>query len=261
MTDTVTRKGQTVIMGRAKMDSKSISSTAQTIIGHTGLIARVLFFKQVPLFADLTESELTMLVTDFVRRDFKQGETIFQQGDPGEVLYLIESGQVRIFVHGKDGQEWSVIVHGAGDIFGEMALIDNLPRSASAVAVEDTAVYFLSRTQFLDHMRRATQLSLNFMKALSVRLRYSTNQMGNLALLDIPSRLARKLLDLARTHGQPDSDGTRITFTQSELAAMIGATRESINKSLGTFKRQDLIRVEPGSITILNMEALQEIGS
>ena len=261
MTNTVTHKGRTAIMGRAKMDSNSALPTAQTIIGHQSLIARLLFFKQVPLFADLTDSELTALVTDFVRREFKQGETIFQQGDPGEVLYLIESGQVRIFVHGRDGQELSVILHGAGDFFGEMALIDDLPRSASAVATEGTAVYVLARDRFRDHMRRSSHLAMNFMKSLSLRVRYSSELMGNLALLDVPSRLARKLLDLAQTHGEETADGIRInpTLTQSDLASMIGTTRESINKSLGYFKRQDLIRVEQGSITILDREALKEI--
>ena len=226
-------------------------------------MTRLIFFKQVPLFADLTDSELTALVKDFMRREFKAGEAIFQQGDPGQVLYLIETGQVRIFVHGSDGQETSVVFYGAGDVFGELAVIDGLPRSASAAAMEDTGVYCLSRDLFREHMRRAPQLALNFMKALSVRVRYTTRQVGNLSLLDVPSRLARKLLDLAQNYGQVQFDGVKIklALTQSELANMTGTTRESINKTLGNFKRQNLIRVEQGHITILDPDGLREISA
>lgn len=235
----------------------------KTLVGKTSLLTRLLFFKQVPLLADLTDSELTDLAKDFVRREFRQNETIFAQGDPGQVLYLIEKGQVRIFVHGAEGHERPVIYYGPGDIFGELAVIDGLPRSASAVAMEDTAMFCLNRDRLRDHMRRTPQLAFNFMKALSVRVRHTTDQVGNLALLDVPSRLARKLLELAQSHGQVEADGVRINLnlTQSELASAIGATRESINKALGNFKRQGLIRMEQGQITIIDPDALREISS
>ncbi|HLB49281.1 MAG TPA: Crp/Fnr family transcriptional regulator [Anaerolineales bacterium] len=238
-------------------------STDQTLVGKSNLTSRLIFFRQVPLFAELTESELAELVKDFARREFRQGESIFAQGDPGQVLYLIESGQVRIFVHGSEGHERPVVFYGSGDIFGELAVIDGLPRSASAEATENTVVYTLSRDLFREHMRRAPQLALNFMKALSVRVRHTTDQVGNLALLDVPSRLARKLLELAQNHGQVEAEGVRInlTLTQSELASMIGATRESINKALGNFKRQSLIRMEQGHIIIVDPDSLREISS
>lgn len=238
-------------------------STHQTLVGKNNLTSRLIFFRQVPLFAELTESELAELVKDLARREFKQGESIFAQGDPGQVLYLIESGQVRIFVHGSEGHERSVVFYGSGDIFGELAVIDGLPRSASAEATENTVVYTLNRDLFREHMRRAPQLALNFMKALSVRVRHTTDQVGNLALLDVPSRLARKLLELAQNHGQVEAEGVRVnlTLTQSELASMIGATRESINKALGNFKRQGLIRMEQGHIIIVDPDLLREISS
>lgn len=241
----------------------SFSPTAQTIVGRKSLVTRLLFFKAVPLFTDLTDAELMALVRDFARREFKAGESIFQQGDPGEVLYLIESGEVRIFVQGREGQELSFIMHGPGDIFGEMALIDNLPRSAGAVATEDTALYALPRDQFRDHMRRSFQLAMNFMIALSMRVRYTGEMMGNLALLDVPSRLANKLVELAQTQGLAEENGIKIkkALTQSELASMLGTTRESINKSLGNFKKQNLLKVEQGYITIFNLEALKAITS
>jgi len=241
-----------------------VSPTAQTMLSKAGLVKRLMFFKEVPLFADVTDAELMALVQDFVRREFKNGESIFQQGDPGEVIYLIESGQVRIFVHGAVGQELSMIVHGAGDMFGEMSVIDGLPRSASAQATEDTIVYALSRDNFRKHLRRSTQLAMNFMKALSLRVRYSSEMVGNLALLDVATRLARKLFELTQTHGEQHGDGSiriSMALTQSDLASMIGTTRESINKALGNFKRQGLLKQEQGNIVIVNMDALKDINS
>ncbi len=226
-------------------------------------MARVDFLKQVPLFDGLKDAEFEALAKDFVQLQFHSGEMVFQQGDPGEALYLIESGQVRIFVAGDEGQESSVNLFGPGDVFGELAVIDDLPRSASVTAMDMTVVHRLTRAAFRDHMRRAPQLALNFMRALSVRLRYSTQQMGNLALLDVPSRLARKLIELAETHGVSDPQGTRLnlTLTQSDLASLIGTTRESINKALGTFKRRGFIHAPPqGPIIITDLEALRELG-
>ena len=229
----------------------------------TRVIARLEFLKRLPLFADLPEPEIVALSEDFVAHQYRQGEAIFYQSDPGQALYLIESGQVRIYVQNETGQETSINVCSAGDIFGEMAVIDGLPRSASAVAMENTIVYFLSRDRFREHLRRSPQLALNFMRALSVRVRYSTQQLGSLAVQDVPQCLARKLLELAQQHGQVETAGVRISLSlnQSDLASLIGATRESINKALGTFRRNGYILVEQSRITIVDPDALREISS
>jgi CRP/FNR family transcriptional regulator/CRP/FNR family cyclic AMP-dependent transcriptional regulator len=219
--------------------------------------------KQSPLFAGLTDAELEALAQDLLQRQFQQGEAIFQQGDPGQMIYLIELGQVRIYVQDEDGQETSVTLCGPGDMFGELAVIDGLPRSASAVAMEDTVVNSLSRERFSEHMRRCPRLAFNFMVTLSERVRYSTQQVSSLTLLDTPGRLARKLLELARDHGRVGPDGVRIdlTLTQSDLASLIGATRESVNEALGSFRRRGLILTHAGHITIVDPDALRELCS
>jgi CRP/FNR family cyclic AMP-dependent transcriptional regulator len=221
------------------------------------------FLKHLALFAELTGAEIAALSKDFASRHFHQGDMIFLQGDPGQMLYLIESGRVRIYVQDDSGQETSVIFYGTGDIFGELAVIDGLPRSASAVATEDTVVHTLGRDRLRAHLQSSPQLAYNFMKALSVRVRYSTQQVGSLTLLAVPSRVARKLLELAQQYGQVEADGVRInmTLTQSDLAGLIGATRESINKALGHFRRQGFIRVDQSHITIIDPDALREISS
>jgi CRP-like cAMP-binding protein len=150
------------------------------------VIDRVEFLKRLPLFAGLAETELTALAKDFTVRRFQQGETIFIQGDPGQALYLIEAGRVRIYLQDDAGQESSVIYYSAGDIFGELAVIDGLPRSASANAATDTIVHVLSRERLRPHLLASPQLAYNFMQALTVRLRYSTLQVSNLTLHDVP---------------------------------------------------------------------------
>lgn len=224
------------------------------------LMKRIEFLRQTVLFNNLDEIELRQIATDIVERKFQSGETIFREGDPGQVLYLVKSGQVRIFVNGLDGSETSVILMGQpGQMFGELAVIDGLPRSATAVALNDTILYTLNREAFRSHMRRTPQFGLNFMQELSMRVRYNTVQMDSFASLGVPQRLARKLMELAQNYGQVHQNGVYInmTLTQTDLASLIGATRESINKSLRDFRRRCWIEVDQGHITILDPEALR----
>jgi CRP/FNR family transcriptional regulator/CRP/FNR family cyclic AMP-dependent transcriptional regulator len=223
------------------------------------------FLKHASLFQELNDQELELLAADFLPREFRAGEAIFHQGDPGHVLYLVESGQVRIFVNGIDGHETSVVLYGRpGEIFGELAIIDGLPRSASAVAVMDTVVHTLSRERFREYMRRWPQLALNFMQTLTKKVRYSTHQVDSLASMAISQRLARKLLELGQNYGTAEAQGVRLNtaLTQSDLASMIGATRESTNKILRQFRDDGLITLNNGqTIIIRDVEALRTLVS
>jgi CRP/FNR family transcriptional regulator/CRP/FNR family cyclic AMP-dependent transcriptional regulator len=219
------------------------------------------FLAQTQLFSDLDRVALQQLAHDVVVRQFGQGDIIFREGDPGRVLYLVYSGQVRIFINGLSGTETSVILFGRpGDMFGELAVIDGLPRSATAVAMEDTVLYTMDREVFREQMRRCPQLALNFMKVLSNRVRHNTQQIDTLATLPVPQRLARKLMELAQDYGRVESDGVSIhmTLTQGQLASLIGATRESTNKSLRDFKQREWIQMKNGRIIILDPDALRE---
>ncbi len=223
------------------------------------IMNQITFLKGTPLFADLTKSQLAAIAPDMVPRRFQPGEIIFHEGDSGQFLYLVQSGQVRIFVNGLDGSETSVILFGKpGDMFGELAVIDGLTRSASAVALNETILLTMSREDFRRHMRQCPRLALNFMKVLSHRVRYNTRQMDSLATLDVSKRLARKLLELAQNYGRVTPNGVCInmTLTQSHLASLIGATRESANKCLRNFRRRGWIQTRPGQILILDPDAL-----
>lgn len=218
------------------------------------------FLQKTPLFAGMDQAQLQVIATDIVRRRFRQGEVIFREGDPGQVLYLIQTGQIRIFVNGLDGSETSVILFGRpGEIFGELAVVDGLPRSATAVALGNTLLLTIDRERFRHHMRQHPQLALNFMKELSLKVRYNTRQMDSLASLPVPQRLARKLMELAQTCGRVETGGVYIDLmlTQTDLATLIGASRESINKSLRDFRRRHWVLVQDGRIVILDPEALR----
>ena len=223
------------------------------------IMNQISFLKETALFTDLTGSQLAAIAQDVIPRRFRPGEIIFHEGDSGQFLYLVQSGQVRIFVNGLDGSEMSVILFGKpGDIFGELAVIDGLTRSASAVALNETILLTMNRADFRRHMRQCPRLALNFMRVLSHRVRYNTRQMDSLATLDVSKRLARKLLELGQNYGRPTPDGVRIpmTLTQTHLASLIGATRESANKSLRVFRQRGWIQMQPGQILILDPDAL-----
>lgn len=225
-----------------------------------GRMNRVDFLKQTVLFGELSDAVLHRISQDVVERQFGQGEIIFREGDPGRVLFLVKSGQVRIFINGLDGTETSVILLGRpGDIFGELAIIDGLPRSATAVAMEPTTLYTISREAFRDHMRQNPQLAMNFMQELSSKVRHNTRNIDTLTSLPVPQRLARKLMELAQDCGLVEAKGVTLntTLTQTQLASLIGATRESTNKTLREFRQRDWIWMENGRITILDPDALK----
>lgn len=221
------------------------------------------FMREIPLFSNLSDPQLFVIAKDMVKRRFRRGECLFREGDPGEVLYILCSGQIRIYVHGlQNSTETSVILFGRpGDIFGELAIIDGLPRSAGAIAQTDTVVFTVDRLSFRQHMRAFPALSLNFMQLLSSKVRQTTNKMNSMASMSVSSRLARLLLKLAQDYGQVVEDGVLIAtaLTQSDLASLIGATRESTNKALSTLRRQDIVARRAGRLLIRDPQTLREL--
>jgi CRP/FNR family transcriptional regulator, cyclic AMP receptor protein len=228
---------------------------------HPG--ANVDALRRSPLFTNLSEGQWRVVAADMVERRYAPGDVIFYEGDPGQMLYLLAEGQVRIFVHGADGGETSVIVFGrSGEMFGELAVVDGLPRSATAVAMHPTTLYLLSRDNFRKHMQQSPQFALNFLQELTLRVRYNTRQMDSLASLTVPQRLACKLIELAHNYGRAAADGVMIDMllSQTDLASLIGATRESANKSLRDFRRQRWVSLCDGRIIIHDADALRAQG-
>ncbi len=165
---------------------------------------------------------------------------------------MIKEGKVKICIISPDGQEVSLAVFGKGEYFGEFALLDGLPRSTDAVALEKVECYTLQRSDFLNAILKNPKIAILVLEALSKRLRTTDEMVENLIFLDVYGRVAKKLLELADTHGVKTEDGVRIDvrLTQQELASMVGASRESVNKVLGYFTDKNFISTDKHRITI-----------
>lgn len=210
--------------------------------------------RHVSLFAEVSEADLAALAAGLRRRKYARSQIIFTQGDPGTNLCLIEEGRVRISVASDDGKELVLGMLGPGDFFGELALLDGEPRSADAIAHEATTLLLLARDDFLRFLESRAHVSAVLLAAMSRKLRATTQQAQDVAFLDVPSRLARALLGVAGA-GEPPV----CRVTQGELAGLVGATRESVNKWLGQFERRGLLSRRRGAITLLDRAALRRL--
>ena len=222
---------------------------------------RLRFLHSVPMFAEMDDNELLRLSGDLWRRALLAGETLFYQGDPGNAVYVIESGTVRIYVHAEEGQEVSVVLCGPGDLIGEMSLLDQLPRSATAVATEDAVLRVMSDEDFCLHLRTSSQLALNVMLTLSTRLRETNEAIKSLASLDVTRRIAKRLLSLSVRRGVQTEAGILIDsrLTQGALASLISASRESTNRALRALQRKGLIDWRDGHVIVLQPGELSNL--
>ena len=217
--------------------------------------------KKVPFFANLNQSEITALSRKLVSRHFGPNQIIFHLGDPGGLLYIILGGKVKISHSTIDGQEAVLAILGAGDFFGELALLDDSPRSASAVAIEETETLTLHRHEFLNFLDNNPAFARHVLNVLAKRIRHLNSQISDIFFLDLPARLARTLLLLADQHGHETTDGVTIdlSLTQTDMAEMTGATRVSVNKAIGRFRRANWVRVDGREVTIVDRTALENL--
>jgi CRP/FNR family transcriptional regulator, cyclic AMP receptor protein len=216
--------------------------------------------RQVTLFAELPDDRLQELGQMVRRRTYHRGETIFHKGDPGNGLYLITNGQVKVLLPSETGEEAVLAVLEPGDFFGELALFDGLPRSATVVAVTNAEMLILHRDDFLSFVARNPEVTVALFAVLSRRLRATDELIEDAIFLDVPGRLAKRLLDLADRHGRKTDLGVEIDLklTQQDLAAMVGATRESVNKHLGWMRDHRLIQLDRQRIVLLRPEELRK---
>lgn len=216
--------------------------------------------RQISLFAELPEVGLEALASHLGKRTFAKGMIIFHKDSPGQILYLIESGNVRIFVISGIGQEMTLSIHGPGECFGEISLLDGKPRPVGAVALEQTVTYTLHRDDFLGCQRDYPILTQRILELLAERMRHLTIYVECLAFLDVPGRLAVALLELAERRGVKWSANVAeidLHLTQTELATCVGATREMVNKALSVFRDQGVIKIRGQTITITGINELR----
>jgi CRP-like cAMP-binding protein len=211
------------------------------------------------LFADLDEVALERLAATVRSRRYRRGEAIFHQEDPGDALFVVAEGAVKIEVPSAGGESAAIIATvEAGESFGELALLDGAPRSADAVAIEPTELLIVRRAAFLVMLDQDEGFRRALLGALAGELRRLTGHVADLHFLDLPGRLARHLSRLAEA-GEPDVDGTvRIAwrFTQTELAGMVGGSRQSVNRLLVDLERRGIVRIERDELAVLDPAAL-----
>lgn len=222
-------------------------------MSHSELLA------QVPLFSTLGSDDLERLSARLQTRRYDRGGVIFHQGDVGTDLYIIRDGEVTIRLSSPEGKEVSLALLRRGDSFGELALLDDAPRSTDAVAREETHLLSLRREELHLFLQERPQVVPVLLARLSRLVRRVTRTVHDSSFLDARARLARVLLDLAQNQGEPTAEGVAIAsrLTQTELANLAGLTRESTNRWLRFFAREGLLSYEEGRITLLEPDNLR----
>ena len=212
-----------------------------------------------PLFAALEPQAQQQLRSQMVEVRLARGQTLFTEGDPGDRLYVVTEGKVKLGRTAADGRENLLAVMGPGEMFGELSLFDPGPRTATATAVTDTALRGLGHTDLQPWLTEHPEVAAQLLAALARRLRRTNEAMADLVFSDVPGRVAKALLDLAQRFGVPADDGLRVThdLTQEELAQLVGASRETVNKALADFAGRGFLRLEGRAVVILDLERLR----
>ncbi len=215
---------------------------------------------EIPLFESLSQAELQDLLSLAEAKRYGRGQFIFNKGDPGDGLYAIAQGRVGIKTVSKIGKEILLNILEPGEVFGEIALLDGKERTAGAVALEPSELLFLGRGRFIPSLLQRPQISLRMIEVLCDRLRWTSDIIEDTVFRDVRSRLAKRLLGLMESYGEAGDAGTRINLkmSQENLGAMLGATRESINKELRHWQNAGVLRQDRGFITVLEPERLAE---
>ena len=215
--------------------------------------------RRCPLFAPCPDGVLTAVGRRLRHRHFRRNEVIFHQGDPGDALHVITGGSVKIVLPSAEGDEAIIATLQPGDFFGELALLDGEPRSATAVAVEPSETLSLPRDALHELVERHPELRDALFSALAMLLRRLTTHVEELHFLDLPGRLAARLARLGR-QASPKADGPvqlDWPYTQSDLAAMIGGTRQSVNRLLADLISDGLVRIEHEQLLITDLRAME----
>jgi CRP-like cAMP-binding protein len=211
-----------------------------------------------PYFADLEPEAFDQLCRYAKHVTLKRGTAIASKGDPGTSLFAVISGTVKISVSSPDGRNAILNLIGPGEIFGEVALLDGLSRTADVTANTNCELFIIDRRDFIPFVRSQPALAMKFIELLCTRLRRTSDQVEQVILQNLPGRLASALLRLTERHKEAQGERT-IAITQQELSEMVGMTRESINKQLRIWARRSWVRLEHGAIVVLKTEPLQAL--
>ena len=218
--------------------------------------------RSAPLFSALNDEEAASLRASMTQVKVSKGHTLFKEGDEGDRLYVVLEGKLKLGTTSIDGRENLLSILGPGEMFGELSLFDPEPRTATATAVTDAKLLALAHDQVIGLITRHPQASLELLRRLAQRLRKSNEILADLVFADVPGRVAKAIIDLGARFGQKKDDGLHVNhdLTQEELAQLVGASRETVNKALADFASRGWVRLEPRAVVVLDYERIAKRG-
>ncbi|MEI6216437.1 MAG: Crp/Fnr family transcriptional regulator [Actinomycetes bacterium] len=215
-----------------------------------------------PLFSALDDDAAASLHASMTTVRLLKGDDLFKEGDEGDRLYVVVEGKLKLGTSSGDGRENLLSILGPGEMFGELSLFDPGPRTATATAVTDARLLSLANDQVIGWVTRHPQVSLQLLGRLAQRLRRTNEVLADLVFSDVPGRVAKALMDLGSRFGVQKDDGLHVNhdLTQEELAQLVGASRETVNKALADFAARGWVRLEPRAVVVLDFERLSKRG-
>jgi CRP-like cAMP-binding protein len=215
--------------------------------------------RQAPLFAALDDNDVRALRDTMTPVHLDRGDVLFREGQRGDRLYVITNGKIKLGRTSADGRENLLSIQGPGEMFGELSLFDPGPRTATATAVAESDVIGLNNDSLQEFLRDRPAVALSLLAALAQRLRKTNDSLSDLVFTDVPGRVAKALLDLAHRFGRPTEEGTLVAhdLTQEELAQLVGASRETVNKALADFASRGWIKLEARAVLLMDVERLE----
>jgi CRP-like cAMP-binding protein len=218
--------------------------------------------RKAPIFSGLDASAADALRALMNLVKLRKGQSLFKEGDDGDHLFVVSSGKVKLGTKSIDGRENLLMILGPGDMFGELSLFDSGPRTATATAVTDSKLLALGQDKVIPWVKEHPEVSLQLLARLASRLRRTNEVVGDLVFSDVPGRVAKALIDLGVKFGEKRSEGLFVNhdLTQEELAQLVGASRETVNKALADFAQRGWLRLEARSVMILDYERLLKRG-
>jgi CRP/FNR family transcriptional regulator, cyclic AMP receptor protein len=216
--------------------------------------------RETPLFEALTDEDASALRAGIINVHLDRSERLFSEGDPGDKLYIILSGKIKLTKAAPDGRENLLSVHGPGEMFGELSLFDPIPRTSSATAVTSAVLAGIAHDDLRSWLSNRPAVAMHLLQALAQRLRRINEVKADLVFTDVPGRVAKALLDLAERFGSPGMLGIQVNhdLTQEELAQLVGASRETVNKALADFAARGWIQLAAKSVLITDIDRLRK---
>ena len=218
--------------------------------------------RKAPIFSGLDEAAATSLRASMSLVKLRKGQSLFKEGDDGDHLFIVSNGKVKLGTKSPDGRENLLMILGPGDMFGDLSLFDSGPRTATATAVTDTKLLSLGQDKVIPWIKEHPEVSLHLLARLASRLRRTNEVVGDLVFSDVPGRVAKALIDLGVKFGEKREEGLFVNhdLTQEELAQLVGASRETVNKALADFAQRGWLRLEARAVMILDYERMLKRG-